>query len=174
MIASGLLQTAPDELSIYYIEHYLHTTARVRRATLRLDGFVSIRAKHPGGHLITRPLVFSGSELVINYDTSAAGSVRVEVQGEQGQGIEGFRLDQCPEIYGDEIERVVSWSGGANVGALAGRPVRLKFVRTPISIQFDSVKLRFCLASLAGSRCLFTPTPLWPSAPRPRRRTPRS
>ena len=51
----------------------------------------------------------------------------MEVQDEQGRGIEGFKIDQCPEIYGDEIERVVSWSGGANVGALAGRPVRLKF-----------------------------------------------
>ena len=127
MIASGVLQTAPDELSIYYIEHYLHTTARIRRASLRLDGFVSIRAKYPAGHMITRPLVFAGAELVINYATSAAGSVRVEVQDEQGRGIEGFQLDQCPEIYGDEIERVVSWSGGSHVGALAGRPVRLKF-----------------------------------------------
>ena len=127
MIASGVLQTSFDELSIYYIEHYLHPTARIRRGTLRLDGFVSIRGKYPGGDLLTRPFVFAGAELVINYATSAAGYLRAEIQDESGRAIEGFQLDRCPEIYGDEIERVIGWSGGLDVAALAGRPIRLRF-----------------------------------------------
>jgi hypothetical protein len=30
------------------------------------------------------------------------------------------------EVIGDEIERVVGWTGGSDVGGLAGRPVRLR------------------------------------------------
>lgn len=127
MLAQGVIQTAPDELSVYYIEHYLHPTARIRRATLRLDGFVAVRARYPGGDLVTRPLVFAGSELVLNYASSAAGYVRVELQDEAGTPIEGFQGDRCPQIYGDELNRVVHWTGGAELASLAGRPVRLRF-----------------------------------------------
>ena len=127
LIASGVLQTAHDELSVYYVEHYNHPTARVRRGSLRLDGFVSLRAKYPEGRLVTRPLLFSGSEMVLNYGTSAAGGIRVELQDEHGRAIQGYELEGCSVIYGDEIERAVSWSGGSDLRSLAGRPVRLKF-----------------------------------------------
>ena len=33
----------------------------------------------------------------------------------------------CPEMIGDEIERVVAWKGGADVAKLAGKVVRLRF-----------------------------------------------
>ena len=32
------------------------------------------------------------------------------------------------EIYGDETERIVRWENGGNVGSLAGRAARLRFV----------------------------------------------
>ena len=75
--------------------------------------------------MTTKPLVFEGGELVVNYATSAAGSVRFELQDASGKAIDGFLLPQCREIYGDEIERVVSWDDGSDVSALAGTPVRL-------------------------------------------------
>ena len=31
----------------------------------------------------------------------------------------------CAEIFGDTIERTVTWKGGGDVGMLAGRPVRM-------------------------------------------------
>lgn len=137
--AWGVHQTGPDELSIYWAEHFRHPTARVRRGTLRLDGFASVNAGYAGGELITRPLQFTGKALVINYATSAAGSLRVELQSETGAPLPGYRLEDCPEIYGDEIERVVAWQSGADVGHLAARPVRLRFVLKDAdlySIQF--------------------------------------
>ena len=76
---------------------------------------------------MTRPIRFDGTELVINYATSAAGSVRVEIQDVAGMPLAGFTIDDCPEIYGDEIERVVSWKGGADLRRLAGEKVRLRF-----------------------------------------------
>jgi hypothetical protein len=126
-VAWDLLRTGPAELSLFWIEAYRHAGCRVQRGTLRLDGFVSIHAGYGGGELVTKPLRFEGRGLVLNYATSAAGSVRVEIQDRRGKPIPGFELEDCEEIYGDEIERAVVWKGGADVGALAGKPVRLRF-----------------------------------------------
>ena len=124
--AAGLLQLTPEEVSIYWLEHY-GATPRLRRGTLRTDGFASVNAPYAGGELVTKPLTFRGGRLVINYSTSAAGSVRVEVQNADGRPVSGFALEDCPEIYGDEIERTVSWKGGS-LAHLAGETVRLRFV----------------------------------------------
>ena len=78
--------------------------------------------------MLTKPLKFSGNRLEINYSTSAAGGLRVEIQDTKGQPIPGFSLAECPEIIGDEIARDVSWEGGGDVGRLAGAAVRLRFV----------------------------------------------
>ena len=71
--------------------------------------------------------MFDGCELELNYSTSAAGSVRVEVQDAEGRAVPGFGLDDCPEIFGDEIDGCVDWGEGADLSAVAGRPVRLRF-----------------------------------------------
>ena len=42
--------------------------------------------------------------------------------------MEGFTQKDCPEIIGDRLEHTVSWTQGADVSALAGKPVRLRFV----------------------------------------------
>lgn len=139
--AWNFVETAPGELSFYWTEHYraLGEQCQLRRGTLRLDGFVSVNAHYAGGEFVTKPLTFEGRELVINYSTSAVGSVQVEIQDAERNPIEGFTLDRCPEIFGDEIERVVTWEGGSDVSALAGQPVRLRFALKDCdlySIQF--------------------------------------
>ena len=133
MIGRGLVETAadiagtPDEISLYSMEgYYRGDSCQMRRFTLRRDGFVSAQAPRSGGELLTRSLVFSGGELALNVSTSSAGSVRVEVQSETGAAIESYALEDCEEIYGDELERVVRWKGGADVSNLADRPVRLR------------------------------------------------
>ncbi len=45
-----------------------------------------------------------------------------------GRSLTGFVLDDCPRVFGDAIERPVTWRKGGDVGGLAGRPVRLRFV----------------------------------------------
>lgn len=123
------LPSAPSELSIYASEGYwTGAPCQLRRYTLRLDGFASVWAPMGGGELVTRPLVFDGNRLVLNFSTSAAGSIRVEVQDASGQPLDGFALADCPEVFGDAIERVVSWKGGSDLKSLAGRPIRLRFL----------------------------------------------
>ena len=71
---------SPDELSLYSSEDYWHGKGvTLRRYTLRLDGFVSVYARMKGGDLISNPLTFTGSKLALNFATSAAGGVRVEI-----------------------------------------------------------------------------------------------
>jgi hypothetical protein len=99
------------------------------RYTLRVDGFVSVQAPLSGGELITKPLTFSGRELALNFSASAAGSVQVELLRDQmNTPIEGFSLEDCVELLGDDLERVVRWKGGPDLSRLAGTPVRLRFV----------------------------------------------
>jgi hypothetical protein len=120
---------APDEISIYATEHYWRGTySNLRRFTLRVDGFVSVNAPGKGGEFTTRPLSFAGRELEMNFSTSIVGGVQVEIQDAGGRPVPGYTLADCPEIFGDHLERVVAWKGGTDVSPLAGRPVRLRFV----------------------------------------------
>ena len=120
---------APNELSMQYTEYaWLDDAHQARRYTIRLDGFVSLHAPLAGGELITKPLTFAGGRLSINYATSAAGSVQVEIQNEAGKPLPGFSLNDCLEHYGDSVDQFVAWQDGANLSALAGKTIRLRFV----------------------------------------------
>ena len=83
-IMRGLLRTGPAELSLYMTENWRMPTSCIRRLTMRLDGFASVQAPYRGGQFTTKPLIFSGDQLRLNMSTSAAGSIRVEVQDENG------------------------------------------------------------------------------------------
>jgi hypothetical protein len=123
------VEDAPDELSMYAVDGYWEGTfTEVRRYTLRVDGFVSVTAPLSGGEVVTRPLVFDGGNLTLNVETSAAGGVQVEIQGADGEPIPGYSLTDCPPIFCDRLAHTVRWDRGGDVRALAGRPVRLRFV----------------------------------------------
>jgi hypothetical protein len=116
------------ELSFFSTEGYW--TGRgtsVRRYTLRLDGFVSLHAPMRGGELITKPLIFTGNSLTLNFASSAAGGVRVALLAEAGEPIPGFGLEECDELFGDTLQRRVSWNGQGDVSSLSPLPVRLQF-----------------------------------------------
>lgn len=122
------LDGAPDELSLYATENYwTGRSSQLRRYTLRLDGFVSIHAPMSGGELVTKPLLFSGAKLTMNFATSAAGGIRVGIQDTTGSPVPGFTLEDSEDHFGDSIERTVFWKQGCDVSALAGKPVRLRF-----------------------------------------------
>ncbi len=122
------LPGAPNELSLYATEGYwTGKSSQLRRYTLRIDGFVSMSAPLSGGEMVTKPIVFQGNRLVLNFSTSAAGTILVEIQDAAGKPIPGFALADCAEVFGDELEREVTWKQGPDVGKLAGKSVRLRF-----------------------------------------------
>ena len=126
--ALGVVPANAREMFIYRVSHYAQPTCHMARYSLRTDGFVSVSAPFRGGELVTKPFVFSGSKLELNFETSAAGGVRVEIQDESGKPFPGYALADCPEFIGDEIDHVVAWSAGTGVASLAGKTVRLRFV----------------------------------------------
>ena len=141
MIAWGFVQTksaipgCPDELSLYSTENYysLEAPNRLRRMTIRLDGFVSVNAPWRGGTVTTKPLTFAAASggkptrLLLNASTSGAGFVRCEIRDAAGTPIPGFTLAESKEAYGDEIDLAMAWKDGADVSALAGKPITLHF-----------------------------------------------
>jgi hypothetical protein len=126
--ALNIVQTGPTELSIYVGKNYAQPTANVHRYTLRLDGFVSVNAPYAGGEMVTKPFVFKGKKLYLNFSTSAAGQIRVEIQDASGRAIPEFSLAECHPLIGNEIDRAVSWKSSKDLSRLQGRPIRLRFV----------------------------------------------
>ena len=132
LVTKSSIADMPDELSLYVNDggswDQRGTASRLRRYTLRIDGFVSVRAPLSGGEMLTKPMIFDGKKLAMNFSTSAAGGIHVEIQDAGGKPIEGFSLADCPEIFGDQLEQTVDWLTGSDVSGLAGQPVRLRFV----------------------------------------------
>lgn len=125
--ALNVVQTSPTEMSVYVNQNYAQPTSHLRRYTLRLDGFASLHAPYTGGEMVTKPLKFSGSNLLLNYSTSSPGFVKVELQDESGAPLPGYTVADCQEIIGNELDRSVAWKGG-DLSSLAGKSVRLHFV----------------------------------------------
>jgi hypothetical protein len=114
-------------MSLYVNQNYGQPTSHLRRYSLRLDGFASVRADYDGGEMRTKPLRFQGSKLLLNFSTSAAGGIKVEFQREDGAPIPGFTLADCQELIGNDVERSVTFAAG-DLSRLAGQAVRLRFV----------------------------------------------
>jgi hypothetical protein len=141
----GLLETAAEdptaaaELSLYVIEDNWKRPTRLRRYTLRVDGFVALHGRRKPGEVVSKSLVFRGKKLSLNFATSAAGSLRAEIQDATGRPLPGFTLADCDELFGDTPDRAVTWKEKSDVGSLAGRPVRLRLVLC----EADLFSLRF-------------------------------
>jgi hypothetical protein len=126
-----VVPTSKTEMSMYMFGggHYV----------MRYDGFVSVNAGYETGEFITKPLRFAGSKLEVNYSTSAAGAIRVEIQDEKGKPIPGFAVEDSRPIYGDDISRDVKWGKSVDVSGLSGRAVRMRFVMN----EADLYSMRF-------------------------------
>ncbi|MBN1347090.1 MAG: glycosyl hydrolase family 32 [Phycisphaerae bacterium] len=95
-------------------------------ATMRRDGFASMDAGQKGGTLTTRKLSFKGKHLFVNADAHQ-GELRVEVLDADGKVVEPFTRDNCEPIKADRTLIPVKWKGAADLSAVAGKPVRLRF-----------------------------------------------
>ncbi len=142
----GIIETpsdvpgAPNELTFYSGEDQWFETCRLRRYTMRIDGFVSVNSPRSGGEMVTKPFTFDGGELELNFATSAAGSVYVEIQDADGNPINGYSLADSDEIFGDTLSRMVTWNGSGDVRQLADTPIRLRFVMSDADLY--SLKFR--------------------------------
>jgi len=94
----------------------------------RLDGFVSADAAWGGGELVTPPIIFNGNRLVLNVDASAMGACRVGLLDAAGNDIPGLSVEACDILYGNAVNKLVTWNGTGDLAAWSGQPVRLRFM----------------------------------------------
>ena len=123
----GLIPTGAGEMSFFVTRQHFQKANHIERMALRTDGFASLRAPYEGGEFVTVPLVCPGGTLKVNYSTSAAGELRVEVQAQDGAPLAGRRLEDCPPLIGDRIAGHVRWTDGESLDAFRDRTVRLRF-----------------------------------------------
>ena len=134
-MGAGMLRKG-DELWQYYMANaYAHDSsavvegepnAMIGRLAQRLDGFVSADADHTGGELVTPPVTFAGNRLLLNVDCAAMGEVWVEMMDENDCPITGHAMDEAVSVDRNATAQEVWWHGGPDVGALAGKPVKLR------------------------------------------------
>ncbi|NOY82193.1 MAG: hypothetical protein GXP31_14440 [Kiritimatiellaeota bacterium] len=115
--AEAVVDPAVDEGALYTMES---DEPDVLRNRLPKGGAGDVRIGRPGAP-------WADVMLLVNFSTSAAGSLRCEIQDAAGKPLPGFSLEECDLIYGDSIERAVSWRGRAELKQLAGQPIKLRF-----------------------------------------------
>lgn len=139
----GILDTGPDEWSIYvkpcFEGHNAPREGRVPtgilRATLRKDGFVSLRSVGEG-EFWTVPFKLRGGPIRLNIKTRRSGSVRCGVLGDAygetghagnaGAFVPGFSPTDCVPVEGDHVAAELRWQGGS-LERMKGQVVRLAF-----------------------------------------------
>lgn len=117
MTANGIVVTSDTEWSLYISEHYRHASHRIRRLSVRKQGFASVNAGGHAGHFITPLIQVSGSKLLLNYSTSAAGHVKVQALDDKGSV-----LTSSEDLFGDEMEEPA-----LDLSKLKGRSIQLRF-----------------------------------------------
>lgn len=94
-------------------------------ATLRLDGFVSLKADATEGFLVSKKFLFNGTDLYINANASN-GFIKVEVLDDSSEPITGFTKDEAMPITDDDLRARVLWTKKHDIRNLCGRYIKLR------------------------------------------------
>ncbi|MDH7601031.1 MAG: hypothetical protein QHI38_02680 [Armatimonadota bacterium] len=78
-------------------------------ATLRLDGFCSMRASSKEGWMISRREVFNTPCVTINARTASDGYVVAELLDRYNNVIPGFSRAECVPFVGDSLNHMLRW-----------------------------------------------------------------
>ncbi|HVZ64488.1 MAG TPA: LamG domain-containing protein [Lacunisphaera sp.] len=133
-MAQGMVRRG-DEIWMYsYNNEEYHSPFGKRqrqgifRLVQRLDRFVAAEAAYDEtGTMTSRPFTFTGRKLVLNVDTGAAGTIQVGLLRGDGMPIQGYGVDNCVFVNGNELRYEVEWLGkGTDLSKLAGQAVRLE------------------------------------------------
>lgn len=123
--AYDMIDTGSGVYSLYTVD--LHrsfgTPKPLNRWEIRKDGFACYAAGADEKVLVTKPLIFEGTKLHLNFAGSAFGYIYVDLLNEAGDPISGESF----EVFGDTIDREVFFADGSDFSAFAGKPVRLRF-----------------------------------------------
>lgn len=125
------------------------STVSIAMATLPEDRWVGLLAGPDQATIVTRPMIFAGSKLLIDIDASNPQDrgktrrnfdeceLKAQLLDQSGGVIEGFTLERSKTLL-ESGKHEMSWEG-ADLSRLAGKPVRLRLAQRNCalySIQF--------------------------------------
>ena len=114
---TGNFPGTDNEISMFVpLNHWTGIPVELYRYTIRTDGFVSYNATYKPQILTTKPFIFEGDDLLINFSTSAIGYMYIKIKDEDGSEINSY------ELFGDKIDRQVGFKDGAP-SQFKGKPV---------------------------------------------------
>jgi len=124
----GSFSGTDNEISMYIVaNHWMGIPAELYRYTMRIDGFVSYNATYKPQILTTKPFIFEGDELSINFSTSAIGYLYIKIKDEEGNEINSY------ELFGDKIDRKVGFKDGTP-SQFKGKPVVMEITMSDADI----------------------------------------
>ncbi len=136
-VPTGICTVVGDRLYFHYTAYSgisgesrgMYSGYAMGLATLRRDGFASMDAGAGDGTLTTRPVRFRGRHLFVNVDCPE-GELRVELLDASGRPIAPFTRENCIVAKVDSTIHQIGWRQAADLHALAGRAVKLRFTLT--------------------------------------------
>ena len=118
-------------------KHGNDVTISIALCTLPENRWMGLLAGPYRATLVTRPVLFKGTKLMVDIEASLADQepvakprfdecdFRAALEDQSGGRIEGFTIDRST-VLGKSGPQELSW-GGSDLGKLAGKPVRLRF-----------------------------------------------
>ena len=136
---SGMIFTARapvivgDELYFYYggfdqvHDDYKGIKAEIGLATMRLDGFCSMRAGAAEGSFISRREVFRTPRVTVNAVTQPGGYVTAELLDRDNNVLKGFAREDCVPFAGDSVRGQIAWKTKAFPGGMLEGDKKVRF-----------------------------------------------
>jgi hypothetical protein len=121
-----------DKLFFYYggcdgLHDDKRVNAAIGLATLRLDGFCSMRAGETEGWLISRREPFRRPVVTINARTSTDGYVVAELLDRHDRVLPGFSRSDCVSFCGDSVRHELRWKTAELPAAQKAGDTKIRF-----------------------------------------------
>lgn len=123
----GNPQTYQDnQICVYFPEGtYSGEAVKLYRYQMRIDGFASYSTNFNKDQiLVTEPVIFKGSNLIVNYRTAGGSEMVVKILDKNGNQIEGY---ESVPLFGDSVRATVVFKDGKKISDLAGTPIIIEF-----------------------------------------------
>lgn len=100
---------------------------------------------HEHGGFTTIERECQGDRLRLNFKTEKGGWIRVAIAERPGtpptpvRELQGFELDSCDILSGDELAREVTWKGNGDLSSLSSRSISVRFEMVKTSLFSFSI-----------------------------------
>lgn len=124
-LAYNLIDSGKEYYNIYTIDrHFSFDYAKpLNRYEIRKDGFACYMSDGEEKVLYTKPIIFDGSTLHLNFETSAYGYIYVSILDENDNEISN---GESVEVFGNTIDRRVVFDN-CDISSYKGKPIKLLF-----------------------------------------------